>query len=779
MAQTFITPVTETLNVPETFTDPLNVIGQSKYLDHNAQKIVTGTWPFAQDMFPGEKLFTGIKFCPYAHAIITGVDTSVAAKMPGVKAVCTYMEVKSPAMPQPAIDSTTSIRGTQSEITYEGVPVAAVAATDPWLAHAAANAITATYKVLPFVTDMDLAMASSAPPAVGTLTNGVWTGTTPNYRTTTSINKGDVDTNMKNADVVYDGTADIAGWATFYSHNTPEPRDATCQWIGDELYVWSGSQDVSGHTTNIAAAMGVQESKLHFVSKGCGGGYGDRKSNGEEAWIAATLAKKAGMPVNCCFSRHVNATGGATHQSQQKMGVKVGCKKDGTIMAIDAQSYGTTGTIHMQLTYNNGGNIRVTGTPITTNVPRTGPFRSVSGMHACFTADQTFDQMAYQLGMDPFDFRMKVAVTPDMVDQATGSPLGTVALTQCLQKCADIFSWKAKFHAPGQKTLSDGRLHGVGSCYTVSEKGSSSSGRWCGVRMAADGTAHVLMTIGAAASGTHTAVAAVVAEALGTTIDKVNVTQGEALYGGASGTQAGSQGTCSVALCGYDAAKEVLGKMMTNAAKTLATTTDKLTSSSGRIFLTSDPTKFVTHAQATGGTIVGRGDGTVIGTKLKRPVLNWPVGTSVTIRTYVAEMAEIAVDTETGQIEILNWVMVDDLGRALHPLGAQAQLNGGMSMQYGFVFGWEQLFDPTTGATINGDFLNQKNPTSADLPWEIMKPTIYESNNAATVYGAMGCGEPPDICYATLHNAFYNATGKRIKETCMYPARVLKALGKI
>ncbi len=80
---------------------------------------------------------------------------------------------------------------------------------------------------------------------------------------------------------------------------------------------------------------------------------------------------------------------------------------------------------------------------------------------------------------------------------------------------------------------------------------------------------------------------------------------------------------------------------------------------------------------------------------------------------------------------------------------------------------------------FNGDFLNQKNPTSADLPLEIMKNVMYESNDAASVYGGHGCGEPPDICYAAIHNAFYNATGKRVKNTLMYPARVLQAMGTI
>ena len=763
MAETFLTGA-QTYNVPETFSDPTTVIGKiPNQLDHFATRIVTGDWDYAGDILPGEKLFTGIKFCPYAHANIKSIDTTAASKMPGVKAIVTYLEVPSPAMPMPTT-------GTTSEITYEGTCVAAVAATDPWLAHAAANAIVVTYDVLPFVVDMDAAMASNAPAAI--------TGTTPNYRTTTAVNKGDVDTNMKLADVTYQ---DTIGWASFYSHNTPEPREATAKWVGDDLWVWSGSQQITGHITNIAAALKMDESKVHFISHGCGGGYGDRKPNGEEAWIAALLAKKAGMPVNTMFSRHVNATGGATHQSQQKATIKVGCKKDGTITAIDAQWFGTTGTIALQLTYLTD-NIRATGTPITTNVPRTGPFRSVNGMHSCFVSDQVMDQMAYQLGMDPVDFRMKVAVTPERVDQATNLPVGACPLKVMLQKCSDDFGWKTKFHAPAAKTLSDGRLHGVGSCYTVSEKGSSSPGRTMIVRMAQDGSVHINCGIGAASSGTHTALAVVVAEALGTTMDRTNVTVGETLLAGYGGSQAGSQGTMANAYGAFEAAKQVLGVLMTNAAKTLKTTTDQLSSAGGKIFLTSDPTKFVLHKDAVGSNcIIGKGDGSILGGGLKRliPGTSFTIGQSNTIRVDVVEMAEIAVDPETGVIEILNWMQYVDLGKVLFPRGMQAQLDGAMIMQYGFIFGWEQLFDPTTGATMNGDFLNQKNPTSADLPLEVMQAIAYEGNDAASVYGGHGCGEPPDICYAAIHNAFYNATGKRIKNTLMYPARVLQAMGTI
>ncbi len=748
------------------FERPLSVIGKQKITEKFEQQIITGTWDYAQDKYPGQKLFTGIKTCPHAHAIIKGVDTSEAEKMPGVKAVCTYMEVPSPAMPQPQPGETTA------EITYQGMIVAAVAATDPWLAQQAAAVIKVDYEVLPFVTDMDLAIKSDAPAAVQ--------GVTPNFRNTNVFTSGDADAGMKAADVTYQ---DTSGWASYFSHNTPETREATCMWIGDELWVWIGTQQLVGHSMNIAAAMGIPESKCHVISHGCGGGYGDRKPNGEEAWIAATLARKAGMPVLCMVSRYVNATGGATHQSQQKCTIKLGCKKDGTITAVDAQWQGTSGNISVEMTLSKCKNWNIVGMPITTNVPRTGPFRSVSGMHGCFVTDQVYDQMAYELGMDPLDFRLKTAVEASDVDIATKRPRGVTSMKEVIQECAGKFGWKSKFHAPGTKTLPDGRLHGVGMCNIVSEKGAGSPGRTTIIRANKDGTFHVNFGIGRASSGTSTALCAVIAETLGTSIDNVHCTVGDSVTSGNGGSQAGSQGTTANAFGAYDAAVAIRDVMFTSAAKSLKTTVDQLESRDGKIFLKTDVTKFVSHSDAIGGNCIIRyGDGYNLspsGAPLFRPLLDWKVGTVTTVRTYVCQMVEIAVDPETGEIEILNWVTVDDVGRAFFPDGVMHQIEGAMIMQLGYITAWEQLFDPTTGATINGTFLDQKNPTTMDVPVKIMRGSYYESNNNSTVFGGMGVGEPPTIPYVSFHNAFYNATGKRIKETTMNPARVLKALGKI
>jgi len=768
-------------NKEETFTEEHTVIGKvDNLVDHNGKRIVSGDWDFPGDILPGKKLFTGIKFCPHAHATIKGV-TNVAEveQMPGVKAVVTYMEVPTPAMPKPSGSNTTR------EITYEGMCVAAVAATDPWLANYAANALEVEYDLHPFVVDMDEAWKNEIFANLGA-TNPNNIGSTSNVMT-----RGDVEAGFAVAErIVNSEDRGFSGWSSYYSHNTPEPREATVQWLGkDEVRVWTGSQDLAGHTRNISANLGVPNSKCRLTSHGCGGGYGDRKSNGEEAWIAGLLAKKAGMPVNCMCSRHVNATGGATHQYQQRAMMKVGGTRriggsPATINAIDAHWYGNSGPIHLQLTYK-ANNVRIRANTIATNIPRTGPFRSVTGMHSCFVSDQAFDQLAYELGMNPVDFRRDIAVRLEDLDQSAANPVNpnpSKALVEVLDECAQKFNWYGKYHEPGKDNVRpDGRLHGVGSCYTVSEKGSSSSGRTVIVRVAPDGSVHVNCGIGNAASGTHTALAVVVAEAMGSKMDDVNVTAGEAQFAGYGGNQAGSQGTMANAYGAYEAAKKALGVMMnsSSARNLLDGSDDSLVSEYGTIHSLKTPSRSITHAQAVSSEIIAHGDGSIIGNGLKRPVLSWPRGRACTLRTYVAEMVEIAVDKETGEIEVLDWVMVDDVGKVLFRKGVQAQFNGGMAMQYGFVFGWEQLFDPGTGATLNGDFLNQKNPTSLDLPVDKMKNFMYQSDNAAAIYGGYGCGEPPCICYAAFHNAFYNATGKRIAQTLMYPARVLEALGAI
>jgi len=634
-----------------------------------------------------------------------------------------------------------------------------------------------TYEQLPWVVDPDAAMKTGAPSVVA--------GKSPNFTAVTVGTAGDVDAGLKSADVT---VTDTLGWCGQFQHMTPETRGATCWWVGDELWVWQGSQNIHAHRQNIANELGIPHGKVHFRSHGTGGGYGDRKPYGEAATIAAVLAKKAGMPVNCHYSRAVN-TVGATHQYGQKATITMGAKKDGTLTGIDALFYadggyaGSSSTSAsanpIRLTYRCD-NVRVLGNNIFTNTPRTGPFRSVGELHGVFLSDSMMDQLADKLGMDQVDFRLKNAMTPERLDQITGRPMSSCVHKEVIQLAADTFGWKTKWHTPGSKTLPDGRLHGVGTATIVSEKGGYNGNQFTAtVNVALDGTVVCNYGIGRASCGTNTALDHVVAEALGVTIDRVFTGEiGNTDVTAYGGNQAGSRATPSNSPAAYMAAIDARSQLFTNAAKTLKTTVDQLDAKDNKIFLKSDPTKFVSHADATGGLPIA-GKGKNWADNLQKAVLNWPAGTPATARTFVAACVEIAVDTETGEVEILSWTLVDDCGRVAFRNGAESTVNACMEMQRGYGFMWEHIYDPTTGASLNVDFLTQKIPTALDQPVEVMNGVLYEGDDAMCVYGIKGMGEPPDTLYVAFFNAFYNATGKRIKQTPMYPFRVLQALGKI
>jgi xanthine dehydrogenase YagR molybdenum-binding subunit len=742
--------------MPENYPQTVYVVGQDNSAAYMAKETplkISSKWHFGADVLLGQKLFGALLQCPYAHAQITSIDTSVAAKMPGVKGVITYADIPEPAMPH------------DGEVFMWGMAIAGAIATDPWLAQAAANAIVVKYNVLPFILDPDDA---SLPNAVPYHTGRV------DFTTTTTVNKGDVDGAMATADVVL---SDTVGWSPDFCHNYPETRGATCWWVADDVYCWHGSQSIQAERDALATALGMPANKVHFWGEGSGGGYGNRKSGNEEGIIAAIMSKKVGMPVNCQWNYLTFSTHGTGHSAPQKTTMKLGCKKDGTIVSLDATNTGSTN--QMRLSYKTD-NIRIQNVTPTTNKPRYSAFRSTGEHHNAFCVDQMMDAMADKLGMDIVDFRMKNAVTPDRLDQILAVPMGSCVQKEVLQLCADKFGWTQKKHAPGAKTLPDGRLHGVGTGCSVSEKGGAmESGRTTLVFVQPDGTAYCNLGIGESSNSTHSAIAGMVAEALGITYDQISVgmlgNTDASPYGGGQG---GSRCTASHSTGAYLAGKDALNQLFVNAAATLKTTVDQLDARGGKIFIKSDPTKFVTHGQATGGnTITGRGVST--SPVLARPVLNWPVGTSGSIRTMLAEMVEIAVDAETGQIEVLSRTMVQDWGRACYRGGVEGQMQGGMVMEHGEAFYWDQVFDPVTGALLNGNFLQQRNPTAMDFDWSQLNAIIYESNDAITGYGVKGGAEPPCTLYSAFYNAFYNATGTRVKAGCMYPASVLKALGKI
>lgn len=743
----------------------LKVVSNPNTHDKQAYQVLTGKLDYSADVLPGKKLETAILHSPHAHARIVSIDTSQAEAMEGVRAVCTYKDC--PVFKQ--------------NLTYWGQEVAAVAADSQDIAERAVEKIVVEYEVLPAVIDPDEAMKPGAPNV------GVWPE--GNVRTTELL-RGDVETGLAEADIT---VSDTVGWSQIFQHSEIETHTATCWWIGDELYVRTTSQNPYSQAVQLGMFLGMPQNKVHLISHGSGTGHGDKHTI-QWGVVAAVLAKKAGEPVLFRRSRKGQYLD-AIRQHRAKADITIGLKNDGTITAIDAKFYGDDGgngaawagglSFDLRYTFKSPHG-RFVAYDIATNTNPTGPWRCVADPPGDFLMSVVLDQAAEAVGMNPLEFRLKNLVSADEPAQDTGMPFSSLGMRECFEKAAEAIDYEAKWHAPGARTLGDGRLHGIGISGHIDSHGQLATPVSGIVNITRDGTVFISCGISRAGGGSNSAMCHIVAEVLGLPYDKVNTGDwGNIDVCPDGGMQGGSTRVITLGAAFYEAAMDARTQLLERAAGVLEVSgPDALDIENGEVYVKADPTKRRTFAQlcssGTYPTIVGRGY--TWEKKLRRPVGSWDVGEPCEVRGQCASAVEIAVDPETGEIEVLNFTNAIDMGRPAFYQGTLKQIEGGIELQIGQTLFYEQIFEKTNqdvfGATINASYLEHKWPTSADLPTEKYQPIIVETDDACGPFGCKGIGEPCLSSIGAMSCAFYNATGVWIKEQPITPMRVLKALGK-
>lgn len=737
----------------------LAVIG-TKGKDKQSNAIVTGKLDYSTDVLPGKKLFTRVLGSPYAHAKIDSIDTSRAEALGGVEAVCTYQDC--PVLSQ--------------ELWYWGQEVAAVAAVDENIAAQAIELIDVDYDELPFVLDPDEAMETGAP-LVGVLPAS-------NLLDPYEVIRGDTQAGFNEATYTID--EDI-GWTTWFQHQSPEPRSTVTYWLGDQLYIWTTSQNPFSMRSQTASYLQLPLNQVHLISHGTGHGSGD-KHFAEWIVISAVLAKKAGKPVQFHLSRQENFLN-ATHQFSMKGNIKIGCKDDGTIVAIEGTYYADVGSSGFNMgsdalsaitqTYKCP-NLHVTKTALVTNKPKSAYWRSVGEPSGCFMFEMAIDKMAEKVDMDPYSFRMKNVFTRDLPHPDRELPYSSMAMKECFEAVANDIGFTAKWHQPNTRMLDDGRMHGIGISGHVCDKGAHSSPVGAIINVNKDGTALISVGISRAASGTNSAMCYIVAETLGLSYESVNVGDwGNTDVCSDGGGQGGSTRTTTLGAACQIAAEDARDQIFTAAADMLGVPEADLEAKDGKIYDKNNTADFKTHSEvlARMAPVIGRGVGWTTQLRLSEEA-GFPIGSPCVVKTMIASAAEVAVDTETGEVEVLNYVAADDMGRAINWYGTEAQILGGNEICHGEALMWEQLFDRVTGVCLNPNWINHKSPTTLDINVDKHRAIIVESIDSCGPYGAKGLGEPPVGVYGTINHAVYNAIGKWITTSPMYPQKILKALGK-
>ncbi len=742
----------------------LSVIGKPGLKDPTTTAKMTGALDYAGDRFPGTKLIARTLLSTIAHGQIASIDTSAAEALPGVHAVTTFQDC-------PVL---------RDKITFWGQEVAAVAAEDEETANRALELINVQYTTETAVIDEEDAMAPGAALA------GVWADT--NVRQT-DVTRGDVEAGFAQADVTVQGTVD---WGERWQHLEIEPQTAMAHWIGDHLYFWTSSQNPYGQRAGAASPLAMPLNKVHLVSHGSGAGHGNKHSN-EYGVIAAVLAKKSGMPVLYQKSRREHILTSA-RQHAYKAEYKIGAKNDGTLVAIDVTNYGGAGgngsswaggLSYLMRNSWKCPNGRFKAVDVATNTSPTGAFRCVADPPGDVIQTVMFDHLATQLNMDPLALKLKNTVTSDMLSQDAPMPFSSVAIADCLQAAASGINWSTKWHAPAvNNTMSDGRLHGIGIAGGIDSHGVNAifwgMSNGAILLVTKDGTA--LINPGQShCAGSIVSMLHIVAETLGMNYESVQLGDwGDTDTAADGGFEGGSTRVSTEGPAYQRAAEDALSQVFEVVATNLGTTADKLSAKDGKIFETANPSNSMTWAEAmtaVPNTIIGRGY--TWPSALRRQVHDWPVGTPCFVQGCEATAAEIAVDPETGEIEILNIVNAIDCGRAVYHKGCEKEIMGGCEIQIGQALYYQQVIEKQTGATMNPNFLDHKQPTALDMHHDRYKAVIVESDDASGPYGAHGIGEPCVNAYACILAAFYNATGKWVSGSPISPWKALSAMGKI
>ncbi len=749
---------------------PMQVVGK-RLPRVDAGERVTGRATYPADMTRPGLVVGRIKRSPHAHARIISIDTTRARALKGVLAVITAADfpVIEPGTIIPFgetgadawVSALTVIA--RDRVVWRGQPIAAVAATDAYIAAAALDLIDVAYEVLPAMMDIEAASAPDAPliyPAIKPKGFDSTVLAPRNAGGRTMIERGDVVAAFASATAVgaIKTVIDTAHQGYIEPHACVAEADAS-----GFVTLWVSTQGAFQTEIQTAVLLGLSQSKIKVIPLEVGGAFGGKITVHVEP-IAARLSQLCGRPVRIVISREEVMSGGSGPAAAARIDVRIGADAEGKLTAIEGRYVfdsggipGTPTTLLMQASAApyQCANLHLEGIDIVTNKPRTEAYRGPGGIQAAFAMEQVVDELALTLDIDPLELRRRnLAVTGSLMP--IGTPFPSIGLTTIFQRVAGHECWRDPI-APGRLPRGRGLAFGYwrGTSMTSAAH----------VTIAGDG--RPMVTMGAVdISGTRTAMAQVAAEEFGLTIDDVHVAMGDTKSVGYSDAAAGSRVGRTMAAAVSQACQDALGQLRERAASKLQCSVDALTYGS-TIFRASGQgggsiNLFdLMQSTLTEGAILGRG----VSTKL-------PLGVEAG-----AHVCDVEVDPETGRVTILRYTAFQDVGRALNPVAVEGQIEGSVSQGLGWALteGFDYAAD---GRLRNASLLDYRMPTALDLPQ--IDCVLIETPVPNVPYGVRGVAEMPIVpVAAAVGNAIRRAIGVRMTQMPMTPERIVTALNTI
>jgi len=728
---------------------------QLKYVGHNVPRVdgiekVTGTAKFVGDIAVPGMLSGKILRSSYPHARILSIDTKPAEDLPGVVAVLTAGDI---ADVNPIYNGRPVIA--MNKVRYVGEPVAAVAAVDLASAEEALSLIQVNYEELPAVTGIDAALKNGAP-SIHEDKNG-------NIGTHERVVRGDVDEGFAQSDEIVEDTFTFP----MVYHYAMEPHSVIAHYGDDEITVWSSAQHPFQVRGDIARIFKVPQAKVRLIINYLGGGYGSKSYTKFEPLVVA-LARKAKRPVRICNS--VGESMVTVRRHGARVRIKTGVKRDGTIMAREAEIYLDTGGYDdngPQVTARSATrvlgpywipHIRTNAYQVYTNTGSAGSYRAIGAPQVIYAGESQIEMVAARIGMDPADLRMKNLLKKgqELRPGLKGIDANLASTLKSLVRESGWVKARKKSNAA------------VGMGCAITNAGATPVSVAM-IRMQSDGIANIAAGSTEMGQGVRTTLTQIAAEELTLPIESFRMLGADTKVTPYDSSTGSSRSTTLMGTAVQKAARDLKQQFMTIGAQAMGVKPRQVEVEDGALIcgearLTFREAFERRFGKGSGGEMIGRGEAGPEITDNQLPVF-WEVGMGA---------AEVAIDHETGEVRLKKFISVADVGKAIHPEHCVAQEEGAAMQGIGHTFFEQLIYD--NGQLINPSLVDYRVPTFSDVPEEF-HTALVENGDGPGPFGVRGMAEGGILSVApAVCNAIDRATGVRIKDLPLTPERVWRAL---
>ena len=765
-----------------------DVIGR-RHLKVDAMDRLTGVARYTDDLHLPRMLHCKILRSPHAHATLAGVDASAALAMDGVAAVIQGSDLPTPYGIVPWTPDEHALCVDKAR--YVGDAVAAVAAVDEETANAALARIAVDWRPLPALVDPHEALRRQ----------DVQVHAGGNLSKEVELSFGDLDGAFAKADLVIEGDYHFHGT----THGAIEPHCALAWFDGRGLLtVWSATQVPHYLHRELARVLGLPTWQIRVIQPPIGGAFGGKSEPFDLEFCTALLAMRTGRPVKCLYTREEVFY---AHRGRHPfdMRYRSAFSADGKILAVDADTVldgGAYSSFGLVTTYYSGqllgapyalGSYRFHSRRAYTNKPACGPKRGHGSVQPRFAIEVQLDKAARALALDPIELRRRNALAAG--DKTiNGFHINATGFRQCLDRVEAASGWRERVgqlpRGRGLGVAGSTYISGTNYCIYPTELPQS------GVQICLDRSGRVRVFAGTSdiGQGSSTMLAVIAAEELGVELTDVRVVAADSDLCPVDLGAYSSRITLMAGSACQAAAADLAGRVRQTVAELWGCPKHLVTLAGRRAQRLDDPDTWMpVHeafiaAESALGTLGATGSYSAPKTGVHGDYRGATIGASPAY-SYTAHVAEVMVDEETGEVDVVHIWAAHDCGRALSPVLVEAQIEGSVYMgaaeavmehhhvmPSGLVPGGKRTSGPgMDGLLAHSSLLDYAMPTAMDAP-EITS-LIVEEPDPAGPYGAKEAGEGPlHPAIPAIANAVFDAIGVRIDHLPITPAKILAAL---